>query len=103
MFDMQSLIFFTEGNIFTGCSSRADRPGEIIRYRVKPDKENERLLAWSWHEDKCFESVADRAREASFPLSDKGIEEIQDWLLEIWPDPHVEVLAAQTIPQQEED
>lgn len=78
MFDMQKLVYFTEGNRFSG--SRTE-DGRIIRYRVDPDKENERLLAWCWREDLCFEKAKEKS-EGSFPLTQDGLEQLLGWLEE---------------------
>lgn len=80
-FDIQKLYYFTEGNSFTG--SRSDSKGNLLRYRVEPDKENGQLLAWSWKEDKCFERAGEK-REGTFLMTEKGLEEIQSWLAEDW-------------------
>lgn len=80
MFDMQKLVYFTEGNRFSG--SRTE-DGRIIRYRVDPDKENERLLAWFWREDLCFEKAKEKS-EGSFPLTQDGLEQLLAWLQESW-------------------
>lgn len=79
--DMQTLTFFTEGNTFTGCRTKNPRTKLMMRYLVKPDKENDRLLAYSWNTDVCFECSGEKA-EAAFPLSDEGIDEVQLWLQE---------------------
>ena len=78
MFDMQKLVYFTEGNRFSGSRSE---DGRIIRYRVDPDKENERLLAWCWREDLCFEKAKEKS-EGSFPLTQDGLEQLLAWLEE---------------------
>lgn len=99
MFDLDGLLFFTENNIFTGICRRGDKPGEIMRYRVAPDIENQKLLAATWHEDKCYERMTvPPSHEASFPLSEEGLEQIQEWLLGIWPDPHWEILSEEFRP-----
>ncbi len=81
-FDMQKLYYFTEGNSFTGSRSSG---AALLRYRVEPDKENGQLLAWSWSEDKCFERALEK-REAAFPMTEKGMEQLQAWLAEAWPE-----------------
>lgn len=80
MFDMQKLVYFTEGNRFAGSHSGE---GRIIRYRVEPDKENEQLMAWCWREDVCFEKAKERS-ECRFPLTQEGLDSMQDWLRENW-------------------
>ena len=54
---MQKLVYFTEGDRFAGSHSG---DGRIIRYRVEPNRENERLLAWCWREDLCFEKAKEK-------------------------------------------
>ena len=54
-----------------------------MRYRVNPDQENQRLLAWCWREDKCFERAGEKA-ERDFPLSEEGLEALLAWLEENW-------------------
>ncbi len=76
MLDMQKLVYFTEGNRFAGSHSG---DGRIIRYRVEPDRENERLLAWCWLEDMCFEKAKEKSEE-SFPLTQDGLDALILWL-----------------------
>lgn len=80
MFDIRKLIFFQEGNDFTGSRTEGNR---LLRYRVNPDQENQRLLAWCWREDKCFERAGEKA-ERDFPLSEEGLEALLAWLEENW-------------------
>ncbi len=82
MFDIQKLAYFVEGNSFTG--SKTGKDGEVLRYRVTPDKENAQLKAWCWTEDKCFE-LAGGKREAAFPLDAGGMDALLGWLGECWP------------------
>ena len=76
MFDVQKLVYFTEGNRFAGSHSG---DGRIIRYRVEPNRENERLLAWCWREDLCFEKAKEKSEE-SFPLTQEGLDALILWL-----------------------
>ena len=76
MLDMQKLVYFTEGNRFAGSHSG---DGRIIRYRVEPNRENERLLAWCWREDLCFEKAKEKSEE-SFPLTQEGLDALIRWL-----------------------
>ena len=76
MFDMQKLAYFTEGNRFAGSHTEGNR---IIRYRVDPHRENEKLLVWCWHEDKCFEKAKEKS-EGSFPLTQDGLNALILWL-----------------------
>ena len=73
---MQKLVYFTEGNRFAGSHSG---DGRIIRYRVEPNRENERLLAWCWREDLCFEKANEKSEE-SFPLTQEGLDALILWL-----------------------
>ena len=68
MIELQKLVFFTEGNTFYGSHSEA---GRSLRFRVAPDRENGRLLASHWQEDKCFERAQGK-EDADFPMSDGG-------------------------------
>lgn len=77
--DMQKLSFFTEGNVFTGSRTKDWSARTMLRYLVRPDKENEKLLAWCWKEDVCFELAQER-QNAEFPLSEEGVQAVQDWL-----------------------
>ena len=76
MLDMQKLVYFAEGNRFAGSHSG---DGRIIRYRVEPNRENERLLAWCWREDLCFEKAKEKSEE-SFPLTQEGLDALILWL-----------------------
>ena len=80
MFDMRKLIFFQEGNDFAGSRTEGSH---LLRYRVKPDKENQLLWAWCWKEDTCFERAGERA-EKDFPLSEEGMEGLLAWLEKNW-------------------
>lgn len=77
--EVQKLTFFTEGNTYAG--EYTNENGVITRYLVKPDKDNDALIAYAWHKDVCYE-CAEIAAEKSFSLSDEGLEEIQAWLQE---------------------
>ncbi len=79
--DLQKLTFFTEGNTFTGSRTKDPKTGALLRYLVYPDRENEKLIAYGWTTDVCFEKAKER-QEASFPLSEQGLSEIQAWLQE---------------------
>lgn len=79
--DLQKLTFFTEGNTFTGSRTKDWNTRAMLRYLVRPDQENDKLLAYSWTEDVCFE-LADKKQEGEFPLSDEGLYQIQAWLHE---------------------
>ncbi len=77
--DLQKLSFFTEGNTFTGSRTKDWDKRTMLRYLVRPDLENRKLQAYSWTEDVCFE-LAHEKQEGLFPLSDAGLDEIQEWL-----------------------
>ena len=77
--DLQKLQFFTEGNTFTG--ERDSEQGAILRYLVKPDREDHQLVAYAWHSDLCFEQAEGKVEQA-FPMSEDGLEEIRRWLQE---------------------
>lgn len=79
--DMQKLAYFTEGNIFTGSRTKDWKKKIVLRYLVKPDLKEEKLLAYCWNEDLCFERAQNKD-EAEFQLSEAGIEGIQSWLQE---------------------
>lgn len=79
--NMQILTFFTEGNTFTGGRTKNFKTKLLMRYLVRPDKENDRLQAFTWYEDVCFECSGEK-KSADFPMTDEGIDEIQLWLQE---------------------
>lgn len=75
--DLQKITFFTEGNTFTG--ERTAGNGKIMRYLVKPDRDEDALLAYVWYQDVCYE-CAEITAEKSFPLTEEALDEIQSWL-----------------------
>ncbi len=79
--DLQKITFFTEGNTFTGGCTKNPVTGTVLRYLVRPDKENGSLTAYAWQSDLCFER-AESKTEKSFPMTEEGLEEIQNWLQE---------------------
>lgn len=79
--DLQKLSFFTEGNTFTGGKTKDWEKKIVLRYLVRPDLEERKLLAYSWTEDLCFDRAREK-QEAEFPLTEQGIEQIQAWLQE---------------------
>lgn len=81
MMDLQQLSFFTEGNTFTGGRTKDTASDALLRYLVRPDKENGALVAYVWHTDFCFECAQEKI-ERTFPMNEKGLEEIQEWLQE---------------------
>ena len=80
MFDMQNLTFFSEGNTFTGSKSQGE---QFLRYLVRPDKENGRLLAWAWTEDLCYERAGGKEHQ-EFLLTEEGIGRLTAWLESLW-------------------
>lgn len=79
--DLQKLTFFTEGNTFTGSRTKDPATGALLRYLVYPDLENQKLIAYAWTTDVCFERAQERS-EAAFFLSEQGLSETQTWLQE---------------------
>ncbi len=79
--DLQKLNYFTEGNTFTGSRTKDWARGVILRYLVRPDLDEGKLLAYSWDKDVCFEK-AEEKQEAEFPLDEQGLEGVRSWLLE---------------------
>lgn len=79
--DLQQLNFFTEGNTFTGGRTKDPEIGTLLRYLVKPDREKGELTAYAWNADLCFER-AENKTEKSFPMTEEGLQEIQNWLQE---------------------
>ncbi len=77
--DLQKLTFFTEGNTFTGSKTKDWDTGLLMRYLIRPDKENDTLQAFIWTADVCFEK-AKSTHNDEFPLSDEGLDQIQKWL-----------------------
>lgn len=71
-FEIIGFEYFESGNVFTGSAGR-------FRYRLAP--EEDRLKAWVWHEDLCFEK-AEVEGEKDFPLSAQGRDEAIRWLEE---------------------
>lgn len=81
MIEMQNLTYFVEGNTYTGSCSRP--AGEVMRFRVEPDKESGQLLAWYWHTDLCFEQAGEKVQQA-FPLTQQGLDQVRGWLETVW-------------------
>lgn len=79
--DLQKLTFFTEGNTFTGSRTKDLKAGKLLRYLVRPDREEGKLVAYAWKADVCFDRAQDR-EEKPFPMNESGLEEIQKWLQE---------------------
>lgn len=79
--EVQTLTFFTEGNTYAGGITKDKKKNLLMRYLVRPDKENDRLEAFMWTEDVCFECSGEKKTE-SFALTDEGIDEVKVWLKE---------------------
>ena len=77
--DLQKLTFFTEGNTFTGSKTKDRDTGKLLRYLVRPDKGEEKLAAFAWTTDCAFEQAQEK-QEKEAPLTEAGLQEIQDWL-----------------------
>ena len=81
--DLQQLTFFTEGNTFTGSKTKDRSTGKLLRYLVRQDKKEERLIAYAWTTDCAFERAQEK-QEKEAPLTEAGLEEVQDWLSELY-------------------
>lgn len=77
--DLQKLVYFTEGNTFTGSRTKDPEKGILLRYRAEPDTAEGELKAWAWTKDLCFERAGER-EEKSFPLNQQGLEAADAWL-----------------------
>ena len=81
--ELQKLPFFTEGNTYTGSKTKDRNAGILLRYLVRPNKEEGKLNAFAWTTDCAFELAQEKqAKEA--PLTEAGLEEIQVWLSELY-------------------
>lgn len=69
--DIAKLNHFTEGNLYTGSKTKDWEKGTVIRYKVWPDRENEKLIASCWAQDVCYEKAQDK-EEREFPLTAEG-------------------------------
>ena len=49
--DIAKLSHFTEANLYTGSKTKDWEKGTVIRYKVWPDRENEKLIASCWAQD----------------------------------------------------
>ena len=81
--DLQKLTFFTEGNTFTGSKTKDRNAGLLLRYLVRPDKGEEKLIAFAWTTDCAFERAQEK-QEKEAPLTETGLEEVRDWLSELY-------------------
>ena len=64
---------------YVGQKTKDPGQGTLLRYLIKPDKENALLLAYSWTEDLCFERAHEK-QERQYPLSEEGLEQAVEWL-----------------------
>ena len=81
--ELQKLTFFTEGNTYTGSKTKDRNAGTVLRYLVRPDKGEGKLLAFAWTADCAFE-LAQEKQEKETTLTEAGLEEIQIWLSELY-------------------
>ena len=79
--DIAKLNHFTEGNLYTGSKTKDWEKGTVIRYKVWPDRENEKLIASCWAQDVCYEKAQDK-EEREFPLTAEGVDAVRTWLME---------------------
>ena len=77
--ELQKFHYFDEGNPYVGQKTKDPGQGTLLRYLIKPDKENALLLAYSWTEDLCFERAHEK-QERQYPLSEEGLEQAVEWL-----------------------
>lgn len=86
-FDMQKLNYFitdgTVSNLFTGSKTKDSKKGLVLRYLVKADLQEEKLHAFAWKQDVCYEKAVDK-QNLSTAMEEAGLEEIHTWLNEIW-------------------
>lgn len=77
------LLFFENGNLFTGSVSNDGE--KEFRYRLSPGKEGEEgserniILAEVWYGPFCYEK-SEIAGKAAFPMEEQGRSEAIDWL-----------------------
>ena len=79
--DLQKLVFFTEGNTFTGSKTMDRETGTLLRYRVAPNREEGALIAHCWTKDVCFE-LAEDPEQLEAPLNEDGLVRVRAWLTE---------------------
>ena len=84
--DIAKLNHFTEGNLYTGSKTKDWEKGTVIRYKVWPDRENEKLIASCWAQDVCYEKAQDK-EEREFPLTAEGVDAVRNWLMERYLQP----------------
>ncbi len=79
--DVQELVYYSEGNNFTGSRTKNPLTGSFLRYRIAPDRENARLKLWTWREDVCFELAREKT-EDDFPFTEEGLERLKADLID---------------------
>lgn len=80
--ELQRLNYFEAGNTYTGSKRKFPEQGiasPVLRYLVKPDLENEKLNAFAWSENVCFDRAQEK-EESNFPLNKEGLEAVGAWL-----------------------
>lgn len=78
--ELPGFNYFEEGNIWTGSCTKSREEALMLRVRVAPDRENEKLLVWLWkNEDVCFER-AKKFETRELPFQAVSLEDIKDWL-----------------------
>ncbi len=80
--DLPGFNYFVEGNVWTGSCTKSRKEPLMLRVRIAPDRENEKLLVWLWkNEDVCFERAKDfTTRE--LPFLEASLDAIKSWLSE---------------------
>ena len=81
--DLQKLTFFTEGNTFTGSRTKDRNAGVLLRYLVRPDIKEGKLMAFAWTADCAFERAREK-QEREAPLTEDGLAEVRDWLTKLY-------------------
>lgn len=79
--DLQKLLFFTEGNTFTGSQTKDREKKKMLRYLVRPNLKEQQLEAFAWTEDLCFEAASQK-EEKTASLNEEGLSTIESWLSE---------------------
>lgn len=80
-FDILGLNHYQEGNEFTGSKTKSRRKAQLIRYLIRPDRENHKLQAFCWTTDLCYAKAPDK-QEHQAPLTEDGLQDIRNWLCE---------------------
>ena len=72
MLDLREIAYYTANNPFYGSEER-------LRFLLKPNLEENTLLAYTWQEDVCFDLAKDPLCK-TFPLTQQGLEEANAYL-----------------------